>query len=118
MWSVNDLFEIAHKGIQNTTIGKQYTITNISMGSAVITEYGFIDDLHNFVYVAEYIFNACVVKPSQKPSRPWFYLGDWDLEKEFNSLKIKKDRCTCGSSSVGHPGHSHYCDLVTGKQSL
>lgn len=34
------------------------------------------------------------------------------LQEEYLSFgKQEESKCTCGSSSVGHPGHAYYCDL-------
>lgn len=31
------------------------------------------------------------------------------IQEEY--LTFNNHKCTCGSSSVGHPGHAYYCDL-------
>lgn len=146
MWQVGDNFEITNRGIQNTTVGKQYHIVTISKNNmGAQTEYAFLDDTGNLIYIVESIFNACASPVLPQPKYPNMlgglvppstgigagllgiqafdddddYTGGFDLVEAFEYFKKKRSRrCSCGSASAGSPGHANHCDIITGRNSF
>ena len=39
------------------------------------------------------------------------YLSPEDMDLNYRVTLPSKFKCTCGADSVGHPGHTYYCDL-------
>jgi hypothetical protein len=121
-WSPGDSFEVCGT-LPGVIIGKKYIVssTYLQGGNRFIT---YIGDDCNFYDAMENIFDSRVVylPPAINP-----YYVDWSNMDGgwldiYRTPTRKKLACKCGATAVGVPEsqlerHSHWCDLVTGKES-